>query len=366
MLGKLARLLTYEAILVLAWFFAGSFSLVFLIREGYSIQQAAWLYLLEYLLATLLVLVFSRTRFPRADVSMTLGLILLGVSFGCFLFLSGHALLNAVPVLIALSVVLFWIPFSIAMIDLTTAKNRGLIISVSFLVFPIVYFLGPLAGGATIQNLGYDVLFSVALILLIVTSTLVLLTWRKFARKYTPRVQRTEVKSYTSAGFFLEGIQEGVFTIAIPLATFLFVGEEFELGKILAAIGVAGGVMSVVAGKLSDRKGNRMLFINLAALICGPLLLLAAFVSNLVAFGITIGVIYFFLPLLPIFLFALAMDRAASSQNAIMVRELTLNAGRTLGAFLCLLLTLFVSVQATLVVAGVSLLIVPLVGLKRR
>ncbi|MFQ5910264.1 MAG: MFS transporter, partial [Thermoplasmata archaeon] len=231
--------------------------------------------------------------------------------------------------------------------------------------FPIVYFLGPLAGGATIQNLGYDVLFSVALLLLILNSAIVLLTWKKNAKKYAPKVRFTEMRSFTSGGFFLEGVQEGVFAIALPLATFFFVGEEFELGKILAVLGVAGGVMSVVAGKLSDRKGNRMLFINLAALVCGPLLFLAAFVSDLLLFGLAIGAIYFFLPLLAIFLFALAVDRAPSSANAIMGRELMLNAGRTLGAFLCLLLTLFMSVQGTFVIAGASLLLVPLLRLRK-
>ncbi|MFQ6128542.1 MAG: MFS transporter, partial [Thermoplasmata archaeon] len=253
--------------------------------------------MLEYLLTTIFVLLFSRTGFPRTDISMAIGSIILGVSFACFLFLSGYALINIVPLLIAIQIPLFWIPFNVAMIGLTTIENRGLVISMTFLVSPLVYFVGPIAGGATIKSLGYDVLFFVALLFLVINSSIIFLTWKKHGERYAPKVHFSEMRSSTSPGFFLEGVQEGVFVIAVPLATFFFVGEEFNLGKILAVFGVAGGLMSVVAGKLSDRKGNRMLFINLAVLICGPLLLLAAFIPDLFLFGLTIGTVYFFLPL---------------------------------------------------------------------
>ena len=360
--------MTYETVLSLAWFFAGSFSLVFLIRQGMEVQHAAYFVAIGYLLTVVFLLVFSRTGFPRADVSMAVGSLVMAAYFACFLYLPDLVLINVAPMLLALYIPVFWIPFNIAMIGLTTVKNRGLIISLTFVIFPIVYFIGPLAGGATIQSLGslgYDVVFAVALLLFVVNSALILLTWRKRAEKYAPKMDLTGAWSFPSSGFFFEGIQEGVFAVAIPLATFFLVGDEFDLGKMLAAFGVAGGVMSVVAGKLSDKKGKRKIFIILAALVCGPLLLLSAFVSDYILFGLTIGAVYFFLPLLWIFLFVLAIDRAASSQNAIMVRELMLNVGRTVGAFLCLLATFFVSVQMTLMIAGISLLLVPLLGLRR-
>ncbi|MCK4949839.1 MAG: hypothetical protein KAS60_07115 [Thermoplasmata archaeon] len=365
MLRRLARLMTYETVLSLAWFFAGSFSLVFLIRQGMEVQHAAYFVAIGYLLTVVFLLVLSRTGFPRADVSMAVGSLVMAGYFACFLYLPDLVLINVAPVLLALYIPVFWIPFNIAMIRLTTVKNRGLIISLTFVIFPIVYFIGPIAGGATIQNSGYDVVFAVALLLFVVNSALILLTWRKRAEKYAPKMDLTGAWSFPSSGFFFEGIQEGVFAVAIPLATFFLVRGEFDLGKMLAAFGVAGGVMSVVAGRMSDKKGKRKIFIILAALVCGPLLLLSAFVSDPLLFGLTIGAIYFFLPLLWIFLFVLAIDRAASSQNAIMVRELMLNAGRTVGAFLCLLATFFVSVQMTLIIAGISLLLVPLLGLKR-
>ncbi len=357
--------MTYETVLSLAWFFAGSFSLVFLIRQGMEVQHAAYFVAIGYLLTVVFLLVFSRTGFPRADVSMAVGSLVMAAYFACFLYLPDLVLINVAPMLLALYIPVFWIPFNIAMIGLTTVKNRGLIISLTFVIFPIVYFIGPLAGGATIQNLGYDVVFAVALLLFVVNSALILLTWGKRAEKYAPKMDLTGAWSFPSSGFFFEGIQEGVFVVAVPLATFFLVGDEFDLGKMLAVFGVAGGVMSVVAGKLSDKKGKRTIFIILAALVCGPLLLLSAFVSDYILFGLTIGAVYFFLPLLWIFLFVLAIDRAASSQNAIMVRELMLNVGRTVGAFLCLLATFFVSVQMTLMIAGISLLLVPLLGLRR-
>lgn len=357
--------MTYETVLSLAWFFAGSFSLVFLIRQGMEVQHAAYFVAIGYLLTVVFLLVLSRTGFPRADVSMAVGSLVMAGYFACFLYLPDLVLINVAPLLLALYIPVFWIPFNIAMIRLTTVKNRGLIISLTFVIFPIVYFIGPIAGGATIQNSGYDVVFTVALLLFVVNSVLILLTWRKRAEKYAPKMDLTNAWSFPSSGFFFEGIQEGVFAVAIPLATFFLVGGEFDLGKMLAAFGVAGGVMSVVAGRMSDKKGKRKVFIILAALVCGPLLLLSAFVSDPLLFGLTIGAIYFFLPLLWIFLFVLAIDRATSSQNAIMVRELMLNVGRTVGAFLCLLATFFVSVQMTLMIAGVSLLLVPLLGLRR-
>jgi predicted MFS family arabinose efflux permease len=363
---KLAHLMTYETILSLAWFFAGSFSLVFLIREGFTVQHAAYFVLLGYLAVAASLIVFSKTGFPRAHISMAVGNLIMAAHFACYLLLSGPLLINIAPVLLALYIPFFWIPFNIAMIGLTTVKNRGLIISLTFVVFPIVYFIGPLIGGATIESSGYDVVFTAALILFLVNAVLILATWRKRDESYAPKLDPRGMWKFPSSGFLFEGIQEGVFVIAVPLATFFLVGKEFDLGKMLAVFGLAGGVMSVVAGKLSDRKGNRTLFIMLAVLVCGPLLILSAFVKDYLLFGLTIGAIYFFLPLFWIFIFALSIDRAKSPQNAIMLREFMLNVGRTLGASLCLVATLFVSVQETFVIAGIALLLVPALALKRR
>lgn len=364
--GKLARLIAYETVLSLAWFFAGSFSLVFLIREGLSVQHASYFVAIEYAFTTIYLLIFNRFGFPRAEVSMAIGNLILAAHFACFLFLSGVLLVNVAPILLALYIPVFWIPFNIIMIGLTNVKNRGFIISMTFVVFPVVYFVGPLAGGATIENLGYDAVFTTSLLLFVANSVLILLTWRKDSERYAPKIEWAELRKFPSIGFFFEGVQEGVFAIAIPLAAFFLVGEEFDLGMMLALFGLAGGVMSVVAGKFSDKIGNRTMFINLAALVCGPLVVLSAFLGEALLFGIAIGAIYFFLPLFWIFIFALSIDRAASSGNAIMGREFMLNTGRALGAFLCLVFTLLVSVQMTLVIAGVSLVLVPLLWSARR
>jgi predicted MFS family arabinose efflux permease len=357
--------MTYETILSLAWFFAGSFSLVFLIREGLTVQHAAYFVMLGYLAVTVFLIIFSRTGFPRAHISMAIGNLIMAAHFACYLLLSGALLINIAPVLLALYIPFFWIPFNVAMIGLTTAKNRGLIISLTFVVFPIVYFIGPLVGGVTIENLGYDVVFLAALVLFVMNAGLIVTTWRKHGASYSPKLDPSGLWKFPSSGFLFEGVQEGVFVVAVPLATFFLVGGEFDLGKMLAVFGLAGGVMSVVAGKLSDRKGNRTFYIMLAVLVCGPLLILSAFVKDPLLFGLTIGAIYFFLPLFWIFLFALSIDRAASSQNAIMGRELMLNVGRTLGASLCLVATLFMNVQSTFVIAGIALLLVPLLALRR-
>jgi hypothetical protein len=49
----------------------------------------------------------------------------------------------------------FWVPFNVLMLRLTTRRNRGQLIGLFFLVFPVINLISPAAGGYVISRMPF-------------------------------------------------------------------------------------------------------------------------------------------------------------------------------------------------------------------
>jgi MFS family permease len=114
------------------------------------------------------------------------------------------------------------------------------------------------------------------------------------------------------------------------------------LGLLFSLFGLAGGVASVLIGRLSDKSGNRVRYVRVGALLSAPLILGAAFAPDTNVYVLMVCALSVVLPLVPILLFALASDRMERREATLsLTRALLLNTGRVLGGILCVLMIFY-------------------------
>lgn len=342
MRARFLHLITIEALLTVAGSMAGVFSVVYLVSINLTVLEASLFYLEAFGVAVILCFLARSTGFRRPRLWMVAGMLSLSLFYLCFAFLDGRMLLFIAPVFFGPYIVGFWVPFNVLMLRLTTRKNRGQLIGLFFLVFPVINLVSPVTGGFIISRLGYDWLFIAAFVALLANAILILRSPFTMAKAQRPRFSFGRMGKRLSLALFFEGGQEGVWLTATPLLALVFVRDEMMLGILFSLFGLAGGIASVIIGRISDRTGSRAKFVRLGALLSAPLILGAAFAPDMGVYVIMVCALSMVTPIIPILLFALASDRMERREATLsLTRELLLNSGRVLGGVLFVMAILF-------------------------
>ncbi len=332
----IAHLITIESLVTLAGTLAGVFSIVYLVNTGFSVFEASLFYLIGFITASILCLVFAKRGFGRPKRWMALGMITVSLFYLSFTFMEGYWLLFVAPIFFGFYIVCFWVPFNVLMLRTTSKQNRGESIGYFFLVFPIIGLISPIIGGYLIDGLGYVFLFGCAFIALLSNAILIIISPNTVSKPMKGRLTLKRMKPRLAAGFFFEGGQEGIWFTTIPLISMIFIEGEANLGYVFALFALAGGIASIIVARVSDKKGKRHRYVQIAALLAAPLVMLVSIAPDLAWFLILICGLYLVLPMIPILLFAMASDRMEKQKTSLsLTRELLLNTGRILGAVLC-------------------------------
>ena len=334
---SLAQLLVVEGLVTLAGSLAGVFSIVFLVnRDGVSLRAASLFYVEAFIVACSVVLIAFKYGIGKPKLFMAAGVILQGSFYLSFVVLNGSALLLIAPIFFGCYIVCFWIPFNVLFLEFTSKGNRGEIISIVFLVVPIVSIFSPILGGFLINKVSYDLVFICALIALLSNAALIFLSPATDAKPFRPKPSFGTFGGRLSAGFFFEGGQEGVWFTCNSLLAMLFAKDELALGILLGIFALAGGVAAVFIGRLSDRKGKRAPYAIAGAAISMPFILIAAATTNTIVYAIAMLVLNFTINLMAIFLFTMSSDRMEKDiPSQALTREFLLNAGRVAGGAAC-------------------------------
>lgn len=328
-----------EGLVTLAGSLAGVFSVVFLVnRGGASLESASLFYVEAFAVAVTAVMLSFKFGVKRPRNLMFAGVILQGCFYISFVVLEGAALLIIAPVFFGCYIVAFWVPFNILFLELTSKGNRGEIISMVFLVLPVVSIFSPILGGFLISEVSYDLVFISALLALLSNAVLIWLCPATDAKPFKPKLSLGGLGKRLSAGFFFEGGQEGVWFTCNSLLAMLFAKDEFVLGVLLGIFALAGGIAAVFIGRVSDRKGSRVPYAVGGALASAPFILLAATTHDTILYAVAMMALSFTLNLMAIFLFTMSSDRMESDvPSQAMTREMLLNAGRVAGGLICAL-----------------------------
>ena len=350
-------LLVAQALLLISTALAGAFAVIYMVKGGDSPVSVSAIYILSFIVPSALCLAGARMPVWNSRRWMIPSLSLFAVYFLAVLLLRGWPRILVAGLASGVSLYMFWVPYNILIVRLTKRRNRGELMGTVFLLFPLVTAIFPLVGSALIVFSGYELLFVVASLVLFAGS-LYLALGRQVAHgmvELTPRYR--EVGKDVLSGFFLQGTHEGIVLIVIPLLSYELAKNEVAVGGLFSLFALLAGVGVLLAGKASDRLGKRRLFVVAGAFASVPLLVLAGTSFDVTRFGIFQSLAAFTLPLAPVFLFVMSIDRAEGVlEGAIVAREALLNSGRILGGIVAILSILYANYHVALVSAALPLL----------
>ncbi len=368
-------LVIVQTLVALANTLANSFVLIYLLKMGMSYLQCAVFVLICTAVPLTLTAFASRTIVARFSYSMNTSLVALAGYYVLLILLRGWALVLIPPLLFGIYIVTFWVPYNALIMHITSKKKRGAVIGAYFLIFPLVSVVTPLAGGAIISSLSYEVLFTIgmAIVLLnlvIVSGLKVFLSLRE--RIIIPELLQSlkvnlvgklqmdlvlkPVDWRLRIALFAEGVQDGVFWVFVPIVSFEFAKNELSLGGYLSLFAFWGAVMTVALGYLSDRLKDRAHIVRVGATFAAVSILLASMAGSAEQFAASMSMAFLFIAVIHSFLFTMLLDKMEKlKKKGVLVREFLLNAGRTCGILtVVFVLMLGLDLSVSMVVAGVA------------
>ncbi|UCE45644.1 MAG: MFS transporter [Methanobacteriota archaeon] len=355
---------------------ANAFALIYLIRQGHDYLDCSIFILMSAAVPTMIMAFASRPILKNFPASITTSLICLALYYVALMFLQGWQLVLIPPLLFGTYIATFWIPYFALVMHITSRKKRGAAVGAYFLIFPALTTVAPLLGGFIITYLSYDALFAIGAAVAVVDLFYVsgFRVLRRIRRRiiipellqslrvnlvgrFNVDLDRKGVDWRITSALFAEGIQDGIFWVAIPIITFEFADDEATLSGYLSLFAFWGAVATVALGYLSDRLKDRASIVRIGATFGGVSLLFAAFSGTPEEYLMAISIAYFWIALVPSFLFTMLVDKLERyKKKGVLLREFFLSGGRVGGA-LCVTVALLLDLEiiGTLAIAGLAL-----------
>ncbi len=378
---KHGSLIIIQSLMAIANTVANSFALIYLHHEGYD-YVACSVFILICCTVPIVLLVFAAKSIVRNfSASMNTGMISMMLYYAGLMLLDdvnlfgGWLVVLIPPVMFGTYVVTFWIPYNTLMMHITSVKARGATIGVYFLVWPLITAVGPLFGGLLITQYSYDAMFIFAIAMIavnlffmsgfrvlgklkerIIIPELLQSVTVGILRKKKTTLDFTGVGLRLMYGVLVQGVNDGVFWIAIPLISYEFATSEATLSQYLSLFALWGAVMTVALGYLSDRIKNRRTILRIGAVLCGVSIVLSSLATEVNGYLLGMSASYFFLAIIPAFLFTMLLDKLERyKKKGVLVREFLLNVGRAAGVLFTIVL-LMLDYELITAVAAVGVL----------
>jgi len=160
-----------------------------------------------------------------------------------------------------------------------------------------------------------------------------------------------------SSALFAEGVQDGIFWVAVPIISFEFARNEATLSGFLSLFALWGAMMTVALGYLSDRLKNRVAIVRLGAASGAVAVMIAASSTGVEEYLSAMSMAYLCIAMIPSFLFTMLVDKLEKyKKKGVLLRELFLNAGKSAGVALVIIaLLLGLNLFSTFAIAAVAL-----------
>lgn len=356
-----------KTIMLIAGGFLGIFLPIFLFNLfDQSIIAVALYYGVSSLLYALTVPLggqfLSKFGFRRSLRLSALWTVLFYVSF---YFMDQETAIYLVPASMIFWVLFrlfYWLPYHVDMAKFTDDDDRGRQLGTLGVISNITAGLIPILSGFLLAHYGYDFVFIIAIILYLLSGLFYIKiprteedfdwsykdSWKEFFLKQN----RRPVTSFVSDGM------ESLFGAVIwPIFIFqLLKGDFLEVGMISAFIIVITIILQITVGNYIDKKGNEVSLLK--------------FGSFLYAFGWVVKI--FILSSLHIFVagvyhnvarifsrapfdvltYDLAADQGHYVDEFTVLHEMAVHVGRVIGVIAVIVMSLFLSIQWTFLVAA--------------
>lgn len=343
-------LVVVQAIVAIANTTANAFAMIYLLREGMSYIECSLFLLIGFVVALLIATFGSNLVARDFATSMRVGMAAMAAFYIALATLSDWALMVVPPLFLGTYIVMFWVPYNSLISHATSQELRGAGVGAYFLVFPAVSTIGPLAGGLIITLGSYDLLFAfgaavigVNILYLSRPSAVKVDRGLTTAAILSPSRKRVfslaQTDKRVARGLFAQGVQDGVFWMALPILSFEFATDETSLGGYLSLFAFWGALMTVVLGYLSDRIKDRGRILRLSAALTAICMIACGLASSAEGYLMGMSATTFWLAVISAFLFTLLVDRSEKTiTTGMMTREAMLNAGRLVGISITILL----------------------------
>jgi MFS family permease len=258
-----------------------------------------------------------------------------------------------------------WVPYHVDFTLFTSDGERGRVVSLSMATIAFLGVIGPILAGFIIDKAGYDALFAVAIVLLMaatISYAFVPETPTKFTWTYRQTLQKMFSRNYSGVamGEFANGIEVAVTTIVWPIFLYeILNGNVFEIGAVSTIIVAVTIVLQLMIGKYLDaKKGNHQKALRVGSTLYAIGWILKIFVlstAQVFFVGLYHNVVKIFTktPFSAI-LYDMSADQGKYVDEFTVVREMSGHAGRALALFFIAILTLYIPIGWTFVLAALA------------
>ena len=358
---KFLNIYSTQAFFSAASIFGGTFIYLYLFLKGFSYFELGVFTVLIY--ATPFLVLLKRRKVFLAT-SMKQGILIKMLTFASVAFADSMAALVLCALFLGISRVFYWVPYNVALLSLDT-NRAGLLSSLAFALPTLFGIVLPALGGIVADTFSFEIVFAISILILfgslfttgrIKEKTIIdfdgIVSWKK----------TTGIKTL----MIIHGVWQGINWTALPLITIYFLESATSYGAFFAYLGLVGAISSVFLGHRTDKNNNRKKVLYPAAIGLGITTLVSGFAGGLIFWAAARGFVSFFDNLCAPFTFSVVVDSHKDLQQSFIANEMSIAAGRTLGAVVVLLSIAVGNIYLSLIAAGLAYLVFPLVLKKKK
>ncbi len=272
---------------------------IFIAQEGFPPETV-----FSFLFVQLLV--FTLSAVPIGWLTSRLGVrnVFLGSSiFYVLVFLVLRAftleplVIYSAAAVMGVALAMHWIPVNLEFTEGSEVENRGSSWGQIEGIPQIVGPFAPLLGGFILDYLGFSFLVTISLMLASI-SVLPMVLGRSFGKPEFEIGEHLSPRKDIDLWllYFFDGFSTAVYAWIFPLFIFFSVGGVIDVGAVQALAGIAGGLFSLGAGRLSDRFDKARLVFAGVILAAAVFVFVPGLEDRWVAFVVSflLGLVYMF------------------------------------------------------------------------
>jgi len=261
------------ALRMLAFSFVGVFVPVYFIKElGFAVSKVMVFYLcwaiITILIIPLVAKLAARFGFKKIMVASAPFAIAYLLLLNMMKDYNVHYIW--VAFFSALTMQLFWMGFHIDFSQCSDKKKRAEEVGWWYSILMAVGFVGPIVGAVIIKYIGFQMLFLVATLIMLLSSVPVLFSKVDTKPKdfsITAIFRREYLKDFVV--YTAYGTKELASSFIWPLFIFLILNDVVKLGAISSAVSLASAISLPLIGKITDGHKRNSLLRNIGSLIDG-------------------------------------------------------------------------------------------------
>lgn len=265
-----------------------------------------------------------------------------------------------------------WVPYHVDFATFTKSGERGRDVSLTFAVVAFLGIVGPLLAGYILAQSGYDALFGIAIILLILATISYSFVpnthevyewsyWRTWKEFFSKR------RRHVMFGMFANGLETAITLIAWPIFLYeVLDGNVFEIGFVSAlVVGVTILVQLAIGRHIDKSEKNKSKTLKIGSTLYALGWIVKIFVLSAVQIffvGLYHNVVKIFTKTpFDTMLYDMTAEQGKYIDEFSVLREMATHSGRTVGLILMVVVTLFISIKWTFILGAFAALLLNMV-----